>query len=70
MPIVITIFDGSKLNEPPLIRMDSTHSITDPAAQEQDAALVARTMLQSAAYLFTQGQPVQFGAEVPREVLK
>lgn len=35
-----------------------------------DTAMVARAMLQAAAYLFAQGQPVQFGAEIPREVLK
>lgn len=35
-----------------------------------DEAMVARAMLQSAAYLFAQGQPVEFGPEIPREVLK
>lgn len=39
-------------------------------AGNTDAAMVARAMLQSAAYLFAQGQPVQFGPEIPREVLR
>ena len=42
-------------------------AIDDPAS---DAAMVARVMLQSGAYLFAQGQPVEFGAEIPRDVLK
>jgi hypothetical protein len=35
-----------------------------------DEALVARAALTAMAYLFTQGQPVEFGHEIPRELLK
>lgn len=35
-----------------------------------DTAMVARAMLQAAAYLFAQGQPVRFADNIPREVLK
>jgi len=35
-----------------------------------DEALVARAMLQAAAYLFAQGQTVEFGSEIPRDLLK
>jgi hypothetical protein len=46
------------------------HSKTSEIMGGSDTAMVARAMLQSAAYLFAQGQPVQFGAEVPVEALK
>ncbi len=62
--IHLTILPGSN-GEPPMVRIDGA-----PVTSDTDAAMVARTMLQSAAYLFAQGQPVQFGPEVPREVLR
>lgn len=51
--------------EPPMVRHDGA-SVTD----DTDAAMVARAMLQSAAYMFAQGQPVAFGPEIPNEVLR
>lgn len=51
--------------EPPMVRHDGA-SVTD----DTDAAMVARAMLQSAAYMFAQGQPVSFGPEIPNEVLR
>jgi hypothetical protein len=51
--------------EPPMVRHDGA-SVTD----DTDAAMVARAMLQSAAYMFAQGQPVAFGPEIPSEVLR
>ena len=62
--IHLTILPGSN-GEPPMVRIDGA-----PVTSDTDAAMVARTMLQSAAYLFAQGQPGQFGPEVPREVLR
>jgi hypothetical protein len=35
-----------------------------------DEAMVARTALTAMAYLFAEGQPVEFGAEIPRDLLK
>lgn len=51
--------------EPVMVRMDGG-SVTD----NTDEAAVVRAMLQSAAYMFTQGQPVKFGPEIPLEVLR
>jgi hypothetical protein len=50
--------------------MDTEGEDINPAGAVSDEALVARTMLQAAAYLFAQGQPVEFGAEVSRDLLK
>ena len=56
---------------PPVVRAEVLgHSKTGEIMGASDTAMVARAMLQSAAYLFAQGQPVQFGAEVPVEALK
>ena len=61
--ITLTIVPGAA-GEPPMVRADGN------IQADSDAALVARCMLSSAAYLFTQGQPVKFGPEVPLEVLR
>jgi hypothetical protein len=56
---------------PPVVRAEVLgHAKTVEIMGGSDTAMVARAMLQSAAYLFAQGQPVQFGAEVPVEALK
>ncbi len=44
--------------------------VGDKLSANTDPAMVARAMLQAAAYLFAQGQPVQFGREIPLEVLR
>lgn len=62
--INITIVPGTS-GEPPMVRLDGA-----PVTANTDEALVARAMLQASAYLFAQGQAVQFGHEVPREVLQ
>jgi hypothetical protein len=62
--INITILPG-RAGEPPMVRLDGA-----PVTTNTDEALVARAMLQASAYLFAQGQAVQFGHEVPREVLR
>lgn len=52
---------------------ETTRNVSQVASEltaNTDTAMVARAMLQAAAYLFAQGQPVQFGAEIPREVLR
>lgn len=49
---------------------DGDSSISEAIIADTDTGLVARAMLQSAAYLFAQGQPVSFGQEIPIEVLK
>lgn len=66
-PIIITIFPGRD-GDQPMVRVDvaENSSVTDFT----NTALVARAMLNSAAYLFAQGQAVQFGPEVPLEVLR
>ncbi|MBQ0917227.1 hypothetical protein KBW71_02120 [Hydrogenophaga aromaticivorans] len=67
----ITIIDRSASQQPPLIRMDTEgNAIEAQAPQRPEEALVARVMLQAAAYLFAHGQAVEFGEEVPREVLR
>lgn len=55
----------SNADAAPVVRHDGA-----PVTGDTDVALVARVMLQAAAYLYAQGQPVQFGPEVPREVLR
>lgn len=62
--ITLTILPGSP-GVAPMVRHDGASVLSD-----SDAALVARVMLKSAAYLFTQGQAVQFGREVPHEALR
>jgi hypothetical protein len=61
--ITLTIINGQP-GQPPMVRADGE------LTGNTDAAMVARAMLASAAYLFAQGQPVAFGQEVPRELLK
>ena len=61
--ITLTIING-RPGQPPMVRADGD------LTANTDAAMVARAMLASAAYLFAQGQPVAFGPEVPLEVLK
>jgi hypothetical protein len=53
--------------EPPQVRTSSSGA---ELLANTDEALVARVMLQSAAYLFAQGQRVSFGREIPLELLK
>jgi hypothetical protein len=53
--------------KPPQVR---TRSSAAKLLANTDEALVARAMLQSAAYLFAQGQPVEFSSEIPRDLLK
>jgi hypothetical protein len=72
--ITIDIVPGLS-GEPPMIRASSSTSpnnehISAAITGDSDTAMVARTMLGSAAYLFAQGQPVKFGPEVPLEVLR
>lgn len=55
---------------PPIVRAEVLNQSTTEIMGTSDTAMVARAMLQSAAYLFAQGQPVQFGAEVPVDALK
>lgn len=62
--ITLTILPGSP-GVAPIVRHDGA-----PLMGDGDAALVARVMLKSAAYLFAQGQVVQFGSEVPHEALR
>jgi hypothetical protein len=61
--------------EPPMVRLSAQtdnhpNMVGGVIKGPSDTALVGRAMLQAAAYLFAQGQPVAFGPEVPREVLK
>lgn len=70
MTITITISNRDAQSKPPIVRMDTEGADINPAGAVSDEALVARAMLQAAAYLFTQGQPVEFGPEVPRDLLK
>lgn len=73
--INFTIISGRE-GKPTLVRMDAQHgalACTNPGQVlmgESDAACVGRGMLKDAAYMFTQGQPVEFGPEIPREVLR
>lgn len=74
--ITIDIVPGLA-GEPPMVRASTHSSVVDShdttrnaITGDSDTAMVARTMLGSAAYLFAQGQPVKFGPEVPLEVLK
>jgi hypothetical protein len=68
MNTTITITDRGGSGLPPLVNLDAGGA--DVASEWSDSALVARVMLQAAAYLFAQGQAVEFGPEVPRGVLK
>jgi len=72
--ITIDILPGCN-GKPPTIRasaIDGTAAQLVRAAlnSNTDEAMVARTMLSSAAFLFAKGQPVEFGPEIPREVLR
>jgi hypothetical protein len=72
--ITIDIIPGRD-GQPPMIRASSTSGpaaqfVVDALNSNTDEAMVARTMLSSAAYLFAKGQPVEFGPEIPREVLR
>jgi hypothetical protein len=70
MTITITISNRAAQSLPPIVRMDTEGEDINLAGAVSDEALVAHTMLQAAAYLFAQGQPVEFGAEVSRDLLK
>ena len=75
--ITIDIIPGRD-GQPPMVRASaSTDGSLSPQRMvgnainaDTDEAMVARTMLSSAAYLFAKGQPVDFGPEIPREVLR
>jgi hypothetical protein len=75
--ITIDIIPGRD-GQPVMIRAsastDGSLSPQDAVGKEiqsqSDVALYARAMLSSAAYMFAQGQPPQFGPEIPREVLR
>ena len=68
--IAIDILPG-RAGEPPTVRVSAEKNMELTALTDNsDTAMVGRAMLQSAASLFAQGQPVQFGPEVPREVLR
>jgi hypothetical protein len=72
--ITIDIVPGLS-GEPPMVRASAhtggmAHMAGNTIMGDSNTAMVARAMLQSAAYLFAQGQPVKFGPEVPLEVLK
>ena len=67
--ITLDIVPGQAGN-PPTVHASAPFGADAAITANTDAALVARTMLQAAAYLFAQGQPVAFGPEIPREVLK
>ena len=68
MPKIRIEIDDSEPTQAPLVPVQwgAEHLVHG----NSDSALVAKVMLQSAAYLFAQGQPVRFGREVPLEVLK
>lgn len=68
--IAIDILPG-RPGEPPTVRVSTEKNMELTALTDNsDTAMVGRAMLQSAAYLFAQGQPVQFGPEVPLEALR
>jgi len=68
--ISLHIFPGAA-DQPPIVRAEvHAQRDADEIMGPADTAMVARAMLQSAAYLFAQGQPVQFGSEVPVDALK
>jgi hypothetical protein len=70
MTVIHISIDDEQAGTAPLVTVQRGAEHLHPAARACDAALVARVMLQSAAYLFAQGQPVRFGKEVPLECLK
>lgn len=56
---------------PVTIRVDAEkNTVAAALMSNSDTAQVAQAMLTGAVYQFTNGQPVQFGPEVPREVLR
>jgi hypothetical protein len=75
--ITIDIIPGID-GQPPMIRASAStdgslspqNMVAKAITGDSDEAMVARTMLSSAAYLFAKGQPVEFGPEIPREVLR
>jgi hypothetical protein len=66
-PIITLEICPQRPGQPPLVRCTPG---AEALRADTDAALVARAMLQAAAYLFAQGQPVAFGPEIPLEALK
>jgi hypothetical protein len=63
--------------EPPMVRASlfpetpgGDRAIAEALKADTDEAMVARAMLSAAAYLFAKGLPVQFGPEIPVELLK
>lgn len=72
--ITLDILPGRE-GQPPMVRASTPNGFDDGATQDAitaktDVAMVAAAMLQAAAYMFAKGQPVAFGPEIPREVLK
>ena len=49
---------------------DRPDAVAEALKADTDAAMVARAMLRAAVYQGAQGQPVTFGDEIPREILK
>ena len=60
-----------KDGEPVTIRVDAEKNTVATALQSKtDTAQVVQARLTGAVYQVTNGQPVNFGPEVPREVLR
>jgi hypothetical protein len=66
-PTIVFEITPSAGNLPPMVFCVAG---SEALTANTDEALVARTALTAMAYLFTQGQPVEFGHEIPRELLK
>jgi hypothetical protein len=75
-PTIELLVIPGNCGDAPMVRACINPHSTQPDAvaealkADTDAAMVARAMLTTAAYLFAQGQPVTFGDEIPREILK
>lgn len=68
--ISIDILPG-KDGGPVTIRVDAEkNTVAAALLSNTNTAQVAQAMLTGAVYQFTNGQPVEFGPEVPLEVLK
>lgn len=74
--IDLSIFPGAG-DDPPMVRASffpgtpgGDRAIAEALKADTDEAMVARAMLTTAAYLFAKGLPVQFGPEIPVELLK
>lgn len=70
--ITLHILPGSHQGKPPMVRVSTSGCLITEAelTGTSDTALAARAALSAMAYLFAQGQPVEFGPEVPLGVLK